>query len=293
MAATQIANRQQIADAVHNTITVGEFALGSEPAAPTAGILTYGRKIVNRVNLATKDDIFAAVREYQPAFYTSNPSYWAAGGTGNITTFFGRRELVGTATNAQQVSTNVFTKAKRATLATAATAASTNQLRGGGLTYSRDCGIFYVCHFGVSAYISTTKFFIGFHSSNSTPASTTVPSAMTNVMGFAIDNGDTNIQWMTNDGSGTATKTDLGSNFPANTSLTDWYEARIYAPAGGSVVYYYLLNIRTGLYVEGSSTTDLVVSSQYLQDLQWNTNGITAAVSSIDLSFVYIETENV
>ncbi|MBL9046613.1 MAG: DUF2793 domain-containing protein [Tabrizicola sp.] len=57
------------------------------------------------------------------------------------------------------------------------------------------------------------------------------PSSRTNVIGMGWDAADANIQFMHNDGSGTATKIDLGASFPVPTAdRANVYELQLYSP---------------------------------------------------------------
>jgi len=58
--------------------------------------------------------------------------------------------------------------------------------------------------------ISTQQFFMGFANANGALPGSTVPSSLTNMIGLAKDGTDTNLQFMINNGSGSASKFDLG-----------------------------------------------------------------------------------
>ena len=90
---------------------------------------------------------------------------------------------------------------------------------------------------------------------------------MLNVIGFGSDSADTNIQVFHNDGSGTCTKIDLGSSFPANRSagsaLTTMYSFELYSDYSGNVLYK-AVNDETGVSVEGTISTNLPATTQGL-----------------------------
>lgn len=94
------------------------------------------------------------------------------------------------------------------------------------------------------------------------------PSALLNIIAVANDSGDANLQFMHNDGTGTATKIDLGANFPSNRTsgavATAMYNIKIYNPAGSSTVYYKVTNKETGAVAEGSVNTNLPSTSTLL-----------------------------
>jgi hypothetical protein len=83
--------------------------------------------------------------------------------------------------------------------------------------------------------------------------STGEPSALAaHIAGFCLDSGDTNIQFLTKDGT-TANKTNTG--IPFNT--TDWFEATTWSEPGGGRIYGLLVNITTGAIWFGSTTSNL------------------------------------
>ena len=93
-------------------------------------------------------------------------------------------------------------------------------------------------------------------------------ASLQNIIGIGSDALDSNLQVFTNDTSGTATKIDLGANFPANrtsgSALTTIYQVQIYNPSGSANVYYKVVNLETGNSVEGTLTSDLPAHTQGL-----------------------------
>jgi hypothetical protein len=82
----------------------------------------------------------------------------------------------------------------------------------------------------LGAATSTTRAFCGMESTAAAPTDVE-PSSRTNFVGMAWDAADTNIQMMHNDGSGAATKIDLGSGFPVPTTNQDTvYEVQLFSP---------------------------------------------------------------
>jgi hypothetical protein len=95
----------------------------------------------------------------------------------------------------------------------------------------------------------------------------TAVASQLNIIGVGSDT-DANLQIFHNDGSGTATKIDLGANFPANrdagSAMTTMYSFELYNEAGSTEVMYKLTNNETGNSTEGTITTDLPASTQGL-----------------------------
>lgn len=95
---------------------------------------------------------------------------------------------------------------------------------------------------------------------------------------------------MYNDGSGTCTKVDLGSDFPAN-NTSAVYEFMMFAAPNGSSVYYRVVRLDTGDVAEGEITTDLPASTTFLTRHEYMNNGGTAAAVVLEVSRIYIETD--
>lgn len=117
------------------------------------------------------------------------------------------------------------------------------------------------------------------------------PSALTNMIGMGIDTGDAatgNWFLMHNDGSGTATKVDLGTGAARNT--TDGYELIIYVANGSNDYYVYIKNIATGAVVYNSMVNTNVPASSTL--LAWKAecrNGAVASATNLHMAATYIQ----
>jgi hypothetical protein len=82
------------------------------------------------------------------------------------------------------------------------------------------------------------------------------PSTLTNIIGIGYDSGDTQFQFMCNDGSGTATKVPLGAAFAKPTARANklW---RVRLDFDGTTLTYSLSDLGTGTTASGTTTTDL------------------------------------
>lgn len=93
-------------------------------------------------------------------------------------------------------------------------------------------------------------------------------STLTNCIFVGSDGTDTNLQVMHNDGSGTCSKIDLGSGFPANrpsgSTSTDFYSIELYNQRGTSNVKYRVINLSTNVVAQGIITTNLPLTTQGL-----------------------------
>ena len=135
-------------------------------------------------------------------------------------------------------------------------------------------GFRYVCDFIISdtSFSGTCQNFFGLGAYNVDlnygGVSTLAVSSLTNIIGIGSDASDTNLQVIYNDGTGTASKIDLGSSFPANrtsgAALTTVYSIQLYNEPGTSTVLYEVINRETGAVARGTLTSDLPASSQLL-----------------------------
>lgn len=166
-----------------------------------------------------------------------------------------------------------------ATTAIATARASANRVTVGGA--SAGLGGFRA-HFewgpATGVTIATHRAFVGM---KPTAAPTDVnPSTLLNIVGMGWDNGDTNVQMMHNDGSGTATKIDLGASFPRpSVDRTDVYELELYSPPGTTqTVGYRVVNLVSGAIAEGTISTNMPSTTQLLAPDMWMSVGGTSSV---------------
>jgi hypothetical protein len=144
--------------------------------------------------------------------------------------------------------------------------------RGSALLWYLGGGFKYVC----DVFISDTAFGSGCRQFYGMAGQTTdlnysdsvLVSSLTNIIGVGSDAADTNLQVFYNDATGTATKIDLGANFPANrtagAALTTVYSIEIYSENNASEVKYCVRNKETGDIAMGTITTNLPLHTQGL-----------------------------
>lgn len=177
-------------------------------------------------------------------------------------------------TLAQSVSATAF-NLKNIRLKYMATVVSTGRytgVRGSALLWYIGGGFRFVCSFSVSdtAFGSACRQFYGLAGQTADLGYTdaVLVASLTNIIGIGSDALDTNLQVFTNDATGTATKIDLGANFPANrtagSAMSTIYQIQIYNPSGSATVRYKVVNLETGNTAEGSITTDLPAQTQGL-----------------------------
>lgn len=147
-------------------------------------------------------------------------------------------------------------------------------------------GFKLVMRWGGATALAQQRAFFGLSATTSGLANAN-PSTFTELIGVGYDSAETNYFLVHNDGSGTATRVDLGGNFPVNTSSL--FELILTAEPGASTVNYTLTNVGTGDKVEGVASSDLPTNTTFLTPHMWQNNGSTAASSSLDIACLYLE----
>ena len=144
--------------------------------------------------------------------------------------------------------------------------------RGSALLWFLGGGFKYVCDVYISdtAYGSGCRQFYGMagQTTDLGYSDSVLVSSLVNIIGVGSDALDTNLQIFHNDATGTATKVDLGVNFPANrtagSALTTVYSIEIYSENNSSEVKYCVRNKETGSIVMGTISTNLPLHTQGL-----------------------------
>lgn len=131
------------------------------------------------------------------------------------------------------------------------------------------------------------RFFVGFTSSTTAPTDVN-PSTLTDMFGFGMDNGDTTIQFMHNDGSGAATKVSTGLARPTADKST-FYKAELSAVAGAGSVSYKITDLGTGTSFEGTVNTDLPAGNVSLSPRGWMSAGGVSSAVGIAMEHIYLE----
>jgi hypothetical protein len=144
--------------------------------------------------------------------------------------------------------------------------------RGSALLFYLGGGFKYMC----DVYISDTAFGSGCRQFYGMAGQTTdlaysdsvLVSSLVNIIGIGSDALDTNLQVFHNDGTGTATKVDLGINFPANrtagAALTTIYSIELFNDSNSTDVRYCVKNKETGSVAMGTIATNLPLHTQGL-----------------------------
>ena len=265
------------------------------PSAPTTGAKLFGSQ-KGRILPAIVPQ-YGTMSELNPHIGMKQCAWFQC--TGNATTVVTpgiTLTTIGTATTANWANTNLLTQARRLSYVSAATAGSAGGWREAVAKYnigSAGFGGFHICaKVGYLTLPAGYRIFVGLQSSTSVIGNVD-PSSLTNLIGFGKDTADTTLQFMTNDGAGTATKTATGLSALSTSDVT---EMHIFAPAGTAKVYWACRNITqaptTWFTGDSGVSTDLPAAGTGLCIHNWCNNGATA--SAIDPHWInyYIETDN-
>jgi hypothetical protein len=262
------------------------------PAAPgIAGLTLFARDLGSPFPALINDDsdivdIQSSLMfgEMSGIFHTGN----AATG-GNAIGCVGPSNT-GTLTARNVAATNAMTMLRRMGYVSAATAGSSAGIRIAALQHMRNgqIGFNFSCRFGVSdaATVANSRLFVGLYASTSVIGNVN-PSTLLDMVGVGADAGETNLSIMHNDASGTATKVDLGANFPAQTVSADAYDARFFAPDGASgKIYYYVRRVGTANIATGALTTNVPTAGALMAMQAWRNNGTTALAVGLDVASI-------
>jgi hypothetical protein len=118
------------------------------------------------------------------------------------------------------------------------------------------------------------------------------PSNILNIIGMGWDSADNNVQIMSNDGLGAATKIDLGANFVVPVADRGaFYDLQLLALPNASNVFYKVTNLLTGAIALGVITTDLPSSTTFLAPRAWVSVGGVSSVVGIAFAFCAIDSD--
>lgn len=281
-----------VSDANGAPVVVEDITL----TAPSSGVQLYSKSTSGRRMLGQKE-VTADDYRFQPFLGDHVCRYWFPYGGGVTTLYAGGLTIAYTgSTNAvTPATTTYFTSRNRINNLSGATAGSSATGRHNGLIVTRGdaagIGGFYWTFEGGNADAATVangRMFAGLYGTNSAIGNVATNSLL-NMVGFGWDTGDGNIQFYTNDGSGTASKTDLGSTFPANTLSVDWYKFEIWCAPNASTIYWKCTRKNTGDVTSGSVSSDLPTNTVYMAPQVWINNGTTALARTFAYGPMYLE----
>lgn len=274
------------------------FSEGILPSAPISGLTTFARQVTGR-NMFGQIGKSGVDYAYQPLIARNKITLWQSNGNATTVTAIGNAiSANGTATTRTVATTNRFTWFRRVGYVSNSTANNSCGIRTTALQYGRGNvsemgGFHFITRCGISdaSAVANARMFVGLVGQTGAIGNVN-PSTLLNIIGFGADSTDTNLQVMHNDTTGSATKINLGANFPANTRSTDMYEFSLYCAPNGTVINYQVSNLTTGNIATGDLNTKIPLNTQLLAMQLWRHNGGTAAAVGLDIVSMYMETDN-
>lgn len=274
-------------------------SVASDPSAPAADKVTlFSRTQTGRALLAARnatDAVFNVQRSFGQGRWASHVCGFSQTGP-HFNGIIGPT-AVGTGTAATWASTNRFTQEQRVEylVTTPSTSAVAGYRTGSGTNiYHRGAnagqgGFYYSTRWGpaTGVTISTHRAFVGLIPSY-TPTDVD-PSTLVNLLGMGWDDDDTNVQFIHNDGSGTAAKIDTGIAVPS-ADRTTLYDFEMYCAPNGGTVYFRLVEINTGTVFSSSAGSNLPGSTTALSPHGYLSVGGSSSVIGFAHMSLHIET---
>lgn len=295
----QYNNAGAFAGAANVEIEGGNLRLvdASDPSTPApGGINLYSKLTVGRQSINVIDAV-GEVDRLQRSF-SDKKIFMMSMATGSTAPSFVGGHVSSAVTHSHQqtiASANPWQARRRWRGHTSTTAGTTSGLRttygqwflGGAAGFG---GFFFRGTVGANINLNGGQKFFGL--CNSTASLAGEPSALLNMIGMGYDAADAstgNWQFMRNDGSGTATKVDLGATHGARGTTHGW-ELIMYAKPNSSEVFVKITNLHTGgVCLDTSYTTDIPAVNTALAMKCEVRNGAVAAADSIESDCIYIE----
>lgn len=294
MAASGTTKKMTIAELAKAIGDGGRLILDTNatPSAPTEGVTLFTRHAARRLPAFIGPS--GVDSSLQPHIGANKAAWFQC--TGNATTVVTpgiTLTAIGTATAANWASTNMLTNSRRLSYISAGTAGAAGGWREAVAKYSLGStgwgGFHIMARVGMLTLPAGYRIFIGLHSSTSVIGNVD-PSSLTNMCGLGKDTGDTTLQFMHNDASGTAVKINTGITLAVN----DVIDFRMFCAPGGNKIFFSVQILNGGSLVTGDSgvSTNLPAASTGLCIHNWCNNGATASAIDPHWMNYYIETDN-
>lgn len=268
------------------------------PAQPPANQLrVYGKKLAGRMLAAFKSalEIDQLLQNYigdgQTAFWcgntgsTSLSQYGAIAGTSAGTATNGNVALTSKVQSLNAVEFLITTAATTAVASWRFTAAQ--WVRGNNI----GGGFFFHMRVAPATGASNTsqRFWAGMRQNTAAPTDVN-PSTAVHCIGFGWDDADANCQVFTNDGTGAATKIDMGASWPVPVAdRAAMFDVFIFAPPNSSSVFVAVVNLVTGASYSGEFSTDIPPQTTYLAPSTYASVGGVSSVVGIRFASCYLE----
>lgn len=273
----------------------------TDPAAPSGGLLFYSKNVAGRhlpkvIGPSGIDTVLQvglsgnAVFMVAPASGTTAPTAW--GGTLTTAATMSVQQTIASANPWQATWRKRFASAATAGQGSGMRTAYTQWFRGNAAGFG---GFFFRAQIGQNINLNGAQKFHGLCASTAVLAITAgAVAALLNMIGMGYDTTDANTgNWFLyrNDGTGTATKVDLGANAARNT--THGYDLIIYCPPGAATeIFVRIINLHTNVVVlDTSYTTDLPAVNVGMAYKSEGNNGAVASAMNLEVAKVYIESD--
>lgn len=281
-----------------HTVLNGVDFPAEAPAQPSAdNMRLYGKKLASRMMAAFKS-LLEVDQLLQTYVGDGQTSLWLANnGTTSLTTIAASTPTTaGTATNGnialtskvQSINAVEFLVTTAATTAVASFRYTAPQwvrgnTVGGGFFFHMRCAP------ATGASNTSMRYFMGMRQATAAPTDVE-PSTTVHCIGFGWDSADANCQIFTNDGTGTATKTDLGASWPVPvTDRAAMYDLFIFAPPNNSNVYVTVIDLADGKAYSNSFSADIPPQTTYLTPTSYASVGGVSSVVGIRFASCFIE----
>lgn len=284
-----------------NALTIGNLTdVGTDGISVTGGtgaIIGSGVNISQQVASATQNGYLSSTdwvtfNSASPSFIpdltvSSFPrGYYANNGSTTLSLWGNANAATvnGTAGAVSIASGTYLTQTIRMAVSTSSVAGSKGGVRSASLYHSVGQGFYFSVGWAIqdAAYVVGSKQFHGFLpiTTLGTLSNTIDNTSLINFVGVGSDATDTNLQVFYNDATGTASKVDLGANFPANrtagAALNNFYVFEMYNAPLSTSVKYKITERTSGNTAQGTLTSDLPASTTLLGIQALRTNGVTA-----------------
>lgn len=299
----QFNNAGAFAGAANVEVESGNLKLVSttDPLPPSSAIVLYSKSIAGRhlpkfVGPSGIDTIFQvgfsgnSIFLVSPASGTTAPS--VIGGTLTTATTMSAQQTIASANPWQATWRKRFQSAATAASVTGMRTAYVQWFRGNAAGFG---GFWFRAQLGQNLNVTGAQCFVGLCASTAALGTAAASvSALLNSIGMGYDTTDLNTgNWflIRNDGTGVATKVDLGVDAARNT--THGYDLIIYCPIGAATeIFVRVVNIHTNVVVlETSYTTDIPAVNTGMAFKAEINNGAVASAVNLEISKVYIETD--
>lgn len=277
------------------------MAIATPTVPASGGLKFFATSRAGQPWPAFKSPLSAEPHPLQPLIANGNYALFMPAVGTTVTNLGMSPAVAGTATGVNVAAGSRLGRMKRlayriTTAATTAVASWRNnaaQLTIGG-TNAWEGGFWGVMHGGPDTGVTNAshRFFMGL---GDTAAPTDVnPSTLLRIAGIGYDAADTQVQFMHNDDSGTATKIALGANFPKpNADSSFAYRMRFYAPPGPTQsLSYEVENLGNGAVASGTVTTNLPVNTDFITPKLYTSVGGVSAVTGVMLGPIMFQTED-